>query len=283
MWLLNFLSKLPLGLLYSLSRPLYFVAYYVIGFRKGIVYSNIRNSFPDKSPTEITRIAKQSYKNFVIVFFEMLKANTISKEEIARRVRIANPELIRQYIQNNQSIILLAAHQCNWEWMLLATCLEIPSGMDAVYKPLHVDTFEKFFFRARSRFGGNPIPVKNFIFEIMKRKDQSKGFAMVADQTPLKNEEKYWRRFLNQDTAFFVGAQKIAALIQSPVIFAAMQREKLGYYTVTLKLLAQPPYSKEGYDIVERYAQETEQQVLSSPADWLWLYRKWKYKKPLYD
>ena len=121
----------------------------MIGFRKGIVYSNIRNSFPEKSEAEINRIAKQSYKNFTVVFFEMLKANTISKDEIARRVRIANPELIRQFIQNRQSIILLAAHQCNWEWMLLATCLEIPKTTSGkIQRYLLGDAYRKGEFTA---------------------------------------------------------------------------------------------------------------------------------------
>jgi len=116
----------------------------------------------------------------------------------------------------------------------------------------------------------------------VKRKNAAKGFAMVADQTPLPNEDKYWAKFLFQDTAFLVGPQKIAGIINAPVIFANMQRIQRGYYSVTLKVLAQPPYSNESYEIVEAYVREVEKQILQNPEDWLWLYRKWKYKKPLY-
>jgi lauroyl/myristoyl acyltransferase len=46
--------------------------------------------------------------------------------------------------------------------------------------------------------------------------------------------------------------------------------------------LAAPPYSRDSTDIIERYAREVEAQIIASPTDFLWLHRKWKYKKPAY-
>ncbi len=63
---------------------------------------------------------------------------------------------------------------------------------------------------ARSRFGGKPIPIKEFAFELLRRAGQPHAYGMVADQTPLKGMDKHWTTFLHQDTAFFTGAVKIA-------------------------------------------------------------------------
>jgi KDO2-lipid IV(A) lauroyltransferase len=110
-----------------------------------------------------------------------------------------------------------------------------------------------------------------------------RAYALVADHTPKHDEEKHWTRFLNQDTAFFVGADKIAKILKAPVIYVAMRREGRARYSVELKLLAEPPYDRDsGPEIVERYARMLEQEIRRSPADWLWLHRKWKYHKPLY-
>jgi lauroyl/myristoyl acyltransferase len=46
--------------------------------------------------------------------------------------------------------------------------------------------------------------------------------------------------------------------------------------------LATPPYTGESGDIIECYARTAEEHIRRYPADWLWMYRKWKYKKPLY-
>ena len=149
---------------------------------------------------------------------------------------------------------------------------------------------------ARSRFGGKPIPIKSFAFELLRRASEVRGYGMVADQTPLKNMDKHWTRFLNQDTAFFVGAEKIARFLEAPVVYVAMRRIERGRYAVHLHVLAEPPYDgnenapltegsagsrgSEDTWITERYARKLEQEIRSSPADWLWVHNKWKYPKP---
>ncbi len=108
---------------------------------------------------------------------------------------------------------------------------------------------------ARARFGGNVIPREDFIFEIMKWSGEPRAYALVADQTPKRHETQHWTRFLNQDTAFFIGAGKIANFLQAPVLYVAMRRIRRGYYSVRLSILAEPPY-EEGTDVLisERYA-----------------------------
>jgi lauroyl/myristoyl acyltransferase len=47
-------------------------------------------------------------------------------------------------------------------------------------------------------------------------------------------------------------------------------------------VLAEPPYDdREGDWIIEAYARRLEQEIRSSPADWLWVHNKWKYPKPV--
>ena len=93
--------------------------------------------------------------------------------------------------------------------------------------------------------------------------------------------------FLNQDTAFYVGADKIARILDAPVVFVSMRRERKGFYSARLHLLSSPPYDRDpnadnGAEIIERYARALEDEIRASPADWLWIHRKWKYAKPLY-
>ena len=99
--------------------------------------------------------------------------------------------------------------------------------------------------------------------------------------TPKNNETKHWTKFLGQDTAFFLGAGKIANFLQAPVIYVAMRRIRRGHYSVRLIELTEPPY-EEGTDVLisERYARTLESEIRANPSDWLWLQKKWKYPKP---
>jgi KDO2-lipid IV(A) lauroyltransferase len=144
-----------------------------------------------------------------------------------------------------------------------------------------VEAVDRFLREARARFGGRFVPRKDFIFDLMSRAGQPRVYALIADQTPKGNDPRQWTRFLEQDTAFFLGAGKIARFLDAKVLYVTMRRFRRGYYSVRLTPLAEPPYD-EGADsmVVERYARMLEHDIRENPADWLWLQKKWKYAKP---
>jgi len=282
-FVLGSISRWPRRVLDGFGYVAYVIVYRIIRWRRKLSATNIANAFPEKSDEERQQILTESYRNLGRFLGESLWGWNASAEALASRVRIVNPELITRFTGNGQSVVLLAAHFCNWEWLLLTAGVVLKIPIDAVYKPQKVRSIDEFLRARRSRFGGNPIPHQSFMFEVMKRRKEVRAYALVADHTPKHDEEKHWTRFLNQDTAFYVGADKIAKILKAPVIYVAMRRDGPGRYSVELMLLAEPPYDRDsGPEIVERYARMLEQEIRRSPADWLWLHRKWKYQKPLY-
>lgn len=295
-FLLRALGQLPLTTLYAVARWIYFVTFYVLGWRRDLAEQNIARSFPEKTDAERARILRQSYRNMSEVFVELLWGWRASAEQLKERVVFDNPELVARYAAEGRSSILLTAHVCNWEWLLPAGGAHFGIPIDAVYKPIRLPSLDAYMREARSRFGGKPIPIKSFAFELLRRASEVRGYGMVADQTPLKNMAKHWTRFLNQDTAFFVGAEKIARFLEAPVVYVAMRRVRRGRYAAHLHVLAEPPYDgnenapetesesgKRGSEdtwITELYARKLELEIRSSPADWLWVHNKWKYPKP---
>ena len=105
---------------------------------------------------------------------------------------------------------------------------------------------------------------------------------MNADQAPVSTDKRYWTRFLGQDTAFYVGAEQIARATRLPILYVGMRRIRRGYYEVEFTPLWDGHEATDANAITERYARACESDVLKSPADWLWSYRRWRVKKPLY-
>ena len=278
---LEFLTRLPLSVLYALGSFAYFVAFRVLRWHRDLAARNLANSFPEKSDAERARILKQSFVNLGQTLAETFWGFGASGTALAQRVFIENHELIARFVDEKRPVVMLTAHMCNWEWLLPGAGAQFDIPIDAVYKPLRVKSLDAFIRGTRSRFGGKPIPIHSFLFELMRRAGETRAYAMVADQTPPRNMDKYWTRFLNQDTAFFTGADKIARFLEAPVIYVAMRRVRKGHYTVRLHVLVEPPYDDEqDLDVVERYARRLEAEIRASPADWLWVHNKWKYPKP---
>jgi Kdo2-lipid IVA lauroyltransferase/acyltransferase len=284
---LRALGRLPLASLYGVARFMYFVTFHLLRWRRDVAERNIARSFPEKTESERAAILKQSYRNMSEVFVELLWGWRASADELKDRLTIENPELVGRFVAERRSVILLTAHVCNWEWLLPGAGAHFSMPIDAVYKPIRVASLDAYMREARSRFGGKPIPIKSFAFELLRRAGEPRAYGLVADQTPLKSMAKHWTRFLNQDTAFFVGAEKIARFLEAPVIYVAMRRVGRGRYVVRLHLLAEPPYdaseaarSDEDSWITEAYARKLEHEIRGRPADWLWVHNKWKYPRP---
>lgn len=266
-------------MLYVIGDLLYWITYYVIGYRKKVVITNIENAFPEKSKPEIGKIAKDFYRRFGEFVVEVLKAFTVSEKELLNRVKFINVPDVQVHADNHQSILVIASHQFNWEWALLTGCIVLPFPVDAVYQKLSKKKFDDLMLNTRSRFGGKPIEKSKILREIIKTKDRLRALGIVADQSPRKKSPKFWTQFLNQETAFFLGPEQIAKAAHYPCYYFNVKRVKRGEYTVELVPLASPPYDKEKHTIIEAYAKATEQAVCKDPAGYLWSHKRWKLKK----
>lgn len=274
--LIRLLARLPLGVLHALAGALYLLAWRWPGYRRGIVLDNLRRCFPERDEAWRWRVARGFYRNLADLVVESIKGLTIERDELAGRVRFRGAELLEAYAREGRSVVLVTTHQCNWEWLLLAACVQLPFPIDAVYKPLHRPHFDALLHDLRARFGGNPVAVDDVMRELARRRGETRAFAVVGDQRPLRRQERHAVRFLGRDTSFFVGAAKLARLTRRPLVFLGMRRVGRGRYEVEVKKLAEPPYAEGEAAVVERYAAEAERLVRESPCDWLWSHRRWK-------
>lgn len=279
MWILKILSRLPTGFLYIVADAMFILVYYIIGYRKKVVFNNIRNSFPEKADEEVRSISKEFYRRFMEFAVETLKAISISEKELTRRVKFVNVPDVQPYADKHQSILVVASHQFNWEWALLTGCIVLPFPVDAVYQRLSNKAFDNLMVETRGRFGGQPVEKNYILRQIVRDPNRLRALGIVADQSPRPDSPRHWTRFLNQDTAFFLGPQQIARAAKYPVFFFKVVRVNRGHYTVELVKMAEPPYDKNGSEIIEAYARATEELVKNDPAGYLWSHKRWKLQR----
>ena len=280
--MIKFFSRLPLRALYAFSTFLYLLAFYVVRHRHQVIRGQLEKVFPDLSDAERERIHKRFLKNFCDVVVEVLKSVSMTEDDMRGRVRIVNLDAARQYLDAGQSVMLVTSHLGNWEWLLHGVTLQLGYPVDAAYKPLHDQWAERLMLGIRSRFGARLVPAKELLADFLRRRGVVRAVAMNADQAPVSTDKRYWTLFLGQDTAFYIGAEQIARATRLPILYVRVRRVRRGYYEVELKQLWDGREATEPNTVTERYARACELDVLESPADWLWSYRRWRLKKPLY-
>jgi Kdo2-lipid IVA lauroyltransferase/acyltransferase len=280
--MIKFFSRLPMRALYAFSTFLYLLAFYVVRHRHQVIREQLEKVFPGSSAAERELIHTQFLKNFCDVMVEVLKSVSMTEADMRAHVQIVNLDVPRRYLDGGQSVMIVTSHLCNWEWLLHGVALQLGYPVDAAYKPLHDQWAERLMLKIRSRFGARLVPAKDLLADFLRRRGIVRAVAMNADQAPVSTDKRYWTQFLGQETAFFIGAEQIARATRLPIMYASMRRIRRGYYEVELKLLWDGREVTGPNTVTERYARACEIDVLKSPADWLWSYRRWRLKKPLY-
>jgi len=279
MFFARLFASLPLSILYLLADFLFFLGYYVVGYRRKVVFNNLRNAFPEKSEAEIKKIARVFYRHLTDLSVEVIHGLTMSEKELRNRVTVKNPKLLNDYYDKGESIVAMSSHQNNWEWFNTGVTVVTKAEMNGAYSKVKNQFFENLMLEIRTRFGSRLIEKKVIIRDLIKRKEVIKIVGLFADQSPRFVDNSCWTTFLNQETAFFNGGEKIAKKFNMPVFYAKMDKVKRGYYEVDFFIIDEPPYNPEPDFITRRFAELVEEHIRESPATWLWSHKRWKRKR----
>lgn len=275
---LYLLSLLPLPILHFFARLLYYFLYYIIGYRKKVVRNNLTNSFPEKSFDEILRIEKTFFKFLADLIFETIKMASISENELKKRFVVHNADKLNQYFAQNQSVLACGAHFGNWEWCPLVLNYYINAKNVVIYKPLHNEVFNNWFYNMRSRFGNIMISMRQTLRAVAQYKNEPTVIIFGNDQTPVQHETQHWVQFLNQPTATQLGIEKVAKQTNRPVFYLKVKPIKRGYYSLDFVPICLDPSKSVAHEITEKSFAFLEEMIHEDPAYWLWSHKRWKFK-----
>jgi len=281
-WWVRLLAALPWWLMNPFADAVAWLAWRVFRVEQRPLRANLTASFPELTEPQLQQLMRAYYRNFAQVLIEVVRSVSLSPGELRSRVALEGFEPVRTALASGTPVLLVAAHQCNWEWMLLALSLELGYPLEAAYKPLVDGWAQREMLKARSRFGAQLVPAQDLLGHILRGGRTPRAIAMVADQEPRTSERRHWTRFMNRDTAFFMGAEEITRVTKFPAFFIGLRRTSRGRYAVSVTPLSQAGEKLATGALTERYARLVEAQIQASPADWPWSHKRWKLKKSLY-
>lgn len=273
------IALLPFSLLYVLSDVFRFLLFGLIGYRRKVVRTNLRNSFPEKNEAEIDAIARKFEQWFCDLTLETLKTLTISPATVKERVAFGGTEILRHYAEQDQSVVIVLGHFGNWE--LAGARYSAEPGLPqlyVIYHPLQNKWFDALMHHMRTRHGTKLYTMREASKSMLRDRHLNTATAFIADQTP-SPERAYWMTFLNQDTPVFYGTEALSKKLGYPVIYISITRPRRGYYCMQVEtLIADPTQVSDGV-ITTSHTQRLEQDIRNYPELWLWTHRRWKHKR----
>jgi len=273
------LSWLPMPVLYGLSGLVRAVLFSTVGYRRTVVAENLAHAFPEKSERERARIQRGFERNFCDQWVETLKALSVSKSSLQKRVS-GNWEVFEQLHREGRNAYALLGHFFNWEWASLACQWRAPQQFAGVYLPLSSPAFDRVMQRIRTRGGGWLISMKALRAGMQRLRGVPHIIGLIADQNPSQPSTALWLPFMHREAPFFTGPETMARRGGGALVFAAVRRAGRGRYQIVLEKAWDDARGAALEEITQAYVSFLEKELRAQPDNWLWSHRRWKHRPP---
>lgn len=276
--LLLIVSYLPFRLLYILSDFLFFIMYYVIGYRKKVVSYNLKLALPHLTDDERKIIERKSFQHLCDMFLETMKTMSITPKQIEKRFVFKNIEVYHDLEKEGKSIALMCAHYASYEWVVSLN-KKINFKGYAIYKKISNKYFDKLIRDIRSKFKAYLIHTRESISIIEENSLNYElclyGFA--SDQSPLIKPHTYWSKFLNIEVPIHTGAELLAKRFDMNVLYLKVEKVKRGHYEAYFEVLSNDARSIPDYQITDVFMKKVEEQIYAAPEFYMWTHRRFKH------
>lgn len=278
--ILFLISILPFRLLYIFSDFVFFLVYYVFGYRKKVVRENIAMALPNLSEKERLAIEKKFYVHMCDMFLEMIKTMTISQKEIEKRFTFSNLDVYLDLEKKGKSIALVCSHYASYEWVLSMNKHITFKGY-GIYKRVNNKYFDRLVRKIRSRFKAYLITTKETksVIEENSKNGILSLYGFASDQSPQVRPKTYWSTFMGIETPVYVGAELLSKRFDMNMLFLKVRKLKRGYYQADIELLAEDVIHIPDFQITELFLKKVENLINDAPEFYLWTHKRWKHKK----
>lgn len=285
LWLMaRFFAILPYWFKYYVVETLLFVLlYYCLRYRLKVVKKNLRNSFPEKSDRELALLRRKFYWTLAELFVDTVDMAHMTPAKGRRILKVKGLDEHLKRVGGRDWIAMTAHFGC-WEYCSFWSLYAPSQIVVAVYHPLENPVADVFYQRLRNGDYATTVPMRESLrFYLRNRECGVAGrhlvMGLIADQNPPKRPDSHWFRFLNQDTIFFDGGEKLALRCHLPVYFVKMERLRRGRYEMSFEKIYDGEEPVADNVITERYVRILESEIRRRPELWMWSHKRWKYKR----
>lgn len=264
-----------------LAKILSIIFFNFIPIRKKTVISNLTKAFPEKSKSEIKKIAYNNFVSLSITFMEIMAFQYMDEEQILSLSELNNLELAQSKVNAEKGSILLTAHLGNWELGALTMGLVLKKGINVLVKKQRNRLVADWMSEIREKFNNKEVPLGASIRELFKTLIDGGVIGIVGDQRGRK-QDGIVVQFFNQPTVTFQGFSALAIKKRVPIVVVLNIRKPSGKYIFHIEEINYDNLPEKLPDqlqeLNQRYMTILENKIREAPEQWLWMHNIWKYQ-----
>ena len=261
----------------AMARILGDIVFDLLKMRRDLVETNLSLTFPEKSGEEISRIARQVYRNLAANAVEVLRLPLIrTPEDATRLVDVDVRDFLAKTRDRNNGAVCVSAHFGNWELLAVSLGLLI-SQVTVVVKRLKNRDIDRQINRWRGIRGNTIVYKRQALREGLRTLRRGGIMSFLADQSD--PEGGFFMDFLGRRTSVFLGPAYLALKTGVPLFVVMCRRSGGGRYIAEFEEVDTAGLGSDKGDAEEltrRYTRVLERYIRQYPEEWFWVHNRWK-------
>lgn len=258
------------------------LGYRPLGIRKHVVERQIAAAFPELSPREVVKLARESYEHLGRSSIETALLGSIGPAGLtALAETVEGWDLMEDAMARGKGAVLVTGHIGNWE---LAGAYVAARGvpLDAIARGMANPLFEAWLNRTREEMGMTVVHDSEAVRRTPRSLRAGRAVAFVADQG-VRGLASTFVPFFGRPAKTPRGAAVFALRFDVPVLFVVALRKPNGRYRIVVERIEVTETGDKDRDvdaIVARFTQLLEKWVRVVPAQYFWQHRRWRRQPP---
>ena len=272
---------IPLAVRRAVFSGLAWLGYRLSVKHRLIVLHNLTRAFPEKSPAEIVRIAKASYRSFGRVVAEFSEITRLNPDNVHQWVRIQGLEHYDEARRKGKGVLLFSAHFGNWEIGNAAMAIA-RKPLIFIYRILDSQFLEEAITYVRATCGNISLDKENAMRPMIRALKKGETINILIDQN-VAVYDGIFVDFFGRPACTTSGLALLALHTGAPVLPVFTTRMPDGKYW--LEIGAEVAIRNTGNrDADVRESTQTftgiiEEHIRKYPEQWFWMHQRWKTKK----
>lgn len=273
-----FFRALPFRLAMAIAGAVGWLAYYIAGKKRTVVYANLRTVFNgQKTPQQLRRISRSVFTNLTKSFVELLYLPKMKRLGFERFVTIQGQENIDNAMAKGKGAIFLAVHTGNWELGSI-TCSRCGYPYNIVANAHKTPRLDDLLNQYRTIFGAKVIEPGAATRDIIRSLHNNEIVCLVLDQG---GKEGMPLEFVGKSASLSTGAIRLAMKYGTPVCPVRIVRDNSGHqwakFYPALDLTKEDATEQDLMETMHRMTGIMQPFIYESPAEYMWFYKVFKY------
>ncbi|HEY2124232.1 MAG TPA: hypothetical protein VGG94_02115 [Chthoniobacterales bacterium] len=264
---------LPIEVAFVMGRIGGEIAFRLLGRRRDLALTNLRLAFVhDKSEADLQKLNREHFQLLGANLLAGIKASTMPHEKIWKRVTANIPQERAQ-----SGWIALISHTGNWELYSHLGQKYPEYRFGSVYQPLKNPFIDRHVRAARTNSGITLFDRRTQLLSCVRFLREGGVVGVLSDQGA--GYAGVWMPLFGRLTSCSTLAARLALRAGLPLVPIAIATTGLARWELKFSELIFPGDHDPEF-LTAQMNRVLEEQIRSSPADWLWAHNRWKPLRP---